>query len=206
MIPSEDVRRQFGDIDIYLFDQLQRGRFDNRRQVLDAGCGAGRNLVYLLRAGFTIFGVDRDPGAIAAARSLAAELAPALPAENFRSGELDALPWPDLEVDAVICSAVLHFARDTQHFDAILSELWRVLAPGGLFFARLASVIGLEVPVNVGQDGRTRLPDGSDRFVVTEAMLHERSRRFGASQLDPLKTTNVQNQRCMTTWVLMKPA
>jgi tellurite methyltransferase len=206
MIPSEDLRRQFGDIDIYLFDQLQRGRFDNRRQVLDAGCGAGRNLVYLLRAGFTIFGVDRDPGAIAAARSLAAELAPALPAENFRSGELDALPWPDLEVDAVICSAVLHFARDTQHFDAILSELWRVLAPGGLFFARLASVIGLEVPVNVGQDGRTRLPDGSDRFVVTEAMLHERSRRFGASQLDPLKTTNVQNQRCMTTWVLMKPA
>ena len=206
MIPSEDLRRQFGDIDIYLFDQLQRGRFDNRRQVLDAGCGAGRNLVYLLRAGFTIFGVDRDPGAIAAARSLAAELAPALPAENFRSGELDALPWPDLEVDAVICSAVLHFARDTQHFDAILSELWRVLAPGGLFFARLASVIGLEVPVNVGRDGRTRLPDGSERFVVTEAMLHERSRRFGASQLDPLKTTNVQNQRCMTTWVLMKPA
>ena len=154
MIPSEELRRQFGDIDIYLFDQLQRGRFDSRPRVLDAGCGAGRNLVLLLRGGFTVFGVDRDPGAIAAARRRAAERAPGLPAENFRAGELDALPWPDLEVDAVICSAVLHFARDVRHFDAMIDELWRVLAPGGLFFARLASLIGLEVPVQVDQNGR----------------------------------------------------
>ena len=204
MKPSEDLHRQFGEIDIYLFDQLQRGRFDGRRRVLDAGCGAGRNLVYLLRAGFTVFAVDRDAGAISAVRRLAAELAPGLPPENFRAGELDTLPWPDLEVDAVVCSAVLHFARDTPHFDAMLGELWRVLAPGGLFFARFASVIGLEVPVHIGPDGRTRLPDGSVRFVVSEAMLHERTRRLGASQLDPIKTTNVQNQRCMTTWVLTK--
>ena len=205
MTTSDAIRRQFGEIDIYLFDQLQRGRFDARRSLLDAGCGGGRNLPYFLRAGFIVYGVDRDERAVAAARRLAAELAPDLPGDNFRAGELDALPWPDLQVDAVICSAVLHFARDTLHFDAMLRELWRVLKPGGMFFARLASVIGLEVPVQIGPDGRTRLPDGSQRFVVTEAMLHERTRQLGATQLDPIKTTNVQNQRCMTTWVLEKP-
>ena len=204
MTASDGIRRQFGDIDIYLFDQLQRGRFDDRRSLLDAGCGGARNLPYFLRSGYVVFGVDGDERAVAAARGLAAQLAPDLPGDNFRTGELDALPWADLQVDAVICSAVLHFARDTRHFDAMLEELWRVLKPGGLFFARLASVIGLEVPVEIGPDGRTRLPDGSRRFVVTEAMLHERARRLGALQLDPIKTTNVQNQRCMTTWVLEK--
>jgi tellurite methyltransferase len=205
MSTSDDIRAQFGEIDIYLFDQLQRGRFDARRSLLDAGCGGGRNLPYFLRRGFVVYGVDQDERAVAAARRLAADLAPALPGDNFRTGELDALPWPDLQVDAVVCSAVLHFARDTRHFDTMLQELWRVLKPGGMFFARLASVIGLEVPVQIGADGRTRLPDGSQRFVVTEAMLHERARQFGATQLDPIKTTNVQNQRCMTTWVLEKP-
>lgn len=204
MTASEAIRQHFGEIDIYLFDQLQRGRFDSRRIVLDAGCGGGRNLVYFLRQGFIVYGVDRDPRAVDDTRGLASELAPGLPRDHFRIGELEALPFADLSVEAVICSAVLHFARDTAHFDAMLGEMWRVLKPGGLFFARLASVIGLETPVQVGANGRTRLPDGSQRFVVSESMLLERTRGLGAALLDPLKTTNVQNQRCMTTWVIEK--
>lgn len=203
MRPSEELRRQFGEIDIYLFDQLLRGRLDDRRTVLDAGCGSGRNLEYLLRAGYTVYAVDRDTGAVATAQRRAYQLAPSLPADHFKIGELDALPWKNLEVDAVICSAVLHFARDTAHFRAMVSELWRVLRPGGLFFARLATTIGLE-HVHVDERGRARLPDGSDRFVASEALLLEITRELSATQLDPLKTTNVQNQRCMTTWVLQK--
>ena len=199
-----ELRETFGEIDIYLFDQLQRGRFDRRRSLLDAGCGSGRNLVYFLRSGFEVFGVDRDPAAIDMTRAMARALAPQLAAGNFQTGEIDALPWPALEVEAVVCSAVLHFARDTQHFDAMLHELWRVLRPGGLFFARLASVIGLERPITIEPSGRARLPDGSDRFVVSESFLLDRGELVGGVLLDPLKTTNVQNQRCMTTWVLQK--
>src|SRR6185295_18815791 len=110
--PSAELLAQFGEIDIYLFDQLLRGRFDRRSRVLDAGCGEGRNLVFLLRFGFTCFGVDRDPAAVRVVRSLARDLAPALPAENFQAGELDRLPWDTGSMDAVICSAVLHFAAD----------------------------------------------------------------------------------------------
>ncbi len=201
--PGVELPEPFGDIDIYLFDQLLRGRFDRRPRVLDAGCGGGRNLVYFLRRGFACFGVDRDPAAIEQVRALAAKLAPQLPAENFRAGELDRLPWEAATMDAVVCSAVLHFARDLAHFDRMLAELWRVLTPQGMLFARLASNIGLEHAV--GAAGRqVRLPDGSDRFVVDETMLLERTERMGGALLDPLKTTNVQQQRCMTTWAVRK--
>ena len=190
--PGRALRRQFGDIDIYLFDQLLRGRFDGRARVLDAGCGDGRNLRYLLDSGFDCFAIDRRPVPIAG-----------LPQERLVAGEIDRLPWPDGYFDAVICSAVLHFAGDTDHFARMVRELGRVLAPGGLFFARLASNIGLEGVVGAA-GRRVRLPDGSDRFVVDEAMLVEWTRRVGGQLIDPIKTTNVQGQRAMTTWVLEK--
>jgi len=201
--PSSELRAQFGDVDIYLFDQLLRGRFDARRRVLDAGCGAGRNLRYFLAAGFDVYAIDEDPAAVAAARKLAASAAPKLPPDNIRQGTLHALPWADARMDAVICSAVLHFARDRSHFDRMLDEMWRVLARGGLFFARLASSIGLESRLT-DTTGRVKLPDGSDRFVVDEQLLLDAGYERNASLLDPIKTTNVQNQRCMTTWVLQK--
>ena len=60
-----------------------------------------------------------------------------------------------------------------------------------MLFARLASNIGLEAAI--GPAGRrVRLPDGSDRFVVDEAMLLEWTARLGGQLLDPIKTTNVQ--------------
>jgi tellurite methyltransferase len=183
-VPSDELRAQFGDIDIYLFDQLLRGRFDERRRVLDAGCGSGRNLPFLITRGFDVHAIDEDPAAIAATRTLAARLNPALPPDNIRQGALHALPWADGSMDAVICSAVLHFARDRTHFERMVDDMWRVLAPGGLLFARLASSIGIE------------------RFVVDEPYLLERTHELGAHLLDPIKTTNVHNQRCMTTWVL----
>ena len=201
--PAAELHATFGEIDIYLFDQLVRGRFDRRPRVLDAGCGDGRNLMYLLRRGFTCFGIDRDPAAIGRVQAFAAQLAPDLPPENFRSGEIDHLPWDDASMDATVCSAVLHFASNLEHFDRMIQELWRVLARDGMLFARLASNISLEDAIGAG--GRqARLPDGSDRFVVDEAILLERTQRLGGQLLDPIKTTNVQQQRCMTTWCLEK--
>ena len=202
-VPSAELGETFGEIDIYLFDQIARGRFDRRRRVLDAGCGDGRNLVYFLRRGFECYGVDRDASAIARVRQLAALHAPALPAAHFTVGGLDHLPHDTGRMEAVVCSAVLHFAEDGDHFGRMVEEMWRVLAPGGLFFARLASNIGLEDLV--GQAGRrVRLPDGSDRFVVDEPILLDWTARLGGTLADPIKTTNVQQQRCMTTWVVTK--
>jgi SAM-dependent methyltransferase len=201
---SRDLRAQFGEIDIYLFDQILKGRFDTRRRVLDAGCGDGRNLMYFLRNGFDCFGVDADAGAIASLRRTAATLSPGTPESHFLVGDVRRLPYTDASMDAVLSSAVLHFAADASAFAQMVEEMWRVLAPGGLFFTRLASNIGIEDQVPVAGQ-QVRLPDGSDRFVVDEVMLLDWTGRLGGRLADPNKTTTVQQLRCMTTWCLLKP-
>ena len=198
------LSEQLGPIDIYLLDQIMKGRFEPGTSLLDAGCGGGRNLVYFLRNGYQVFGVDEHPEAVSEVRRLAGQLAPGLAPSNFQVSDLAAIPFQDESFDAVVCSAVLHFARDEAHFDRMLDEMWRVLRPGGLFFARLASTIGLEGRVTLIQGRRYHLPDGTERFLVDEAMLTQTAGRFAASWAEPLKTTLVQNQRSMTTWVLRK--
>ena len=154
---------QFGPIDIYLFDQILRRRIAPGDRIVDAGCGMGRNLVYLLREGYDVHGADADPDAIAEVRALAARLAPSLPPENFRVEPLEQLSFPERSASVVISSAVLHFARDDAQFEAMLAGSWRVLASGGMFFCRLASTIGIESQVErLGSEGRRyRLPDGT---------------------------------------------
>ena len=201
---SDDLPAQFGQIDIYLFDQLLRGRIRPGMRVLDAGCGGGRNLVYLLRSGHEIFATDSDCAAIDAVRALAERLAPRLPADNFRVERVESMTFPDAFADVVLSSAVLHFARDDAQFDAMVREMWRVLKPGGTLFARLASSIGMADRVRPVGGRRFVLPDLSERYLVDEPMLVELTARLGGRLLDPLKTTVVQHQRCMTTWVLTK--
>ena len=199
--PGEDLRREFGDIDIYLFDQLHRGRIAEGMKVLDAGCGAGRNLVYLHRRGFDVWGTDADERSVTAARAQAAILAPSRPADRFRVEPVERMSFENEMFDVVISSAVLHFARDEKHWDAMLREMWRVLKRGGLFFARLATDIGHETRVRPLGNRRYIMPDGDERFLVDEAFIVEATRRVGGTLVDPLKTSVVQNTRSMMTWV-----
>ena len=199
--PSDDLRREFGDIDIYLFDQLHRGRIAEGMKVLDAGCGAGRNLVYLHRRGFDVWGTDGDERAITAARAQAAALAPSFPADRFRVEPVERMSFENETFDVVISSAVLHFARDERQWDAMLREMWRVLKRGGLFFARLATDIGHETRVRPLGNRRFIMPDGDERFLVDETYIVEATRRVGGTLVDPLKTSVVQSTRSMMTWV-----
>lgn len=199
-----ELQQQFGEIDIYLFDQLLKGRITRGMKVLDAGCGVGRNLVYLLRQRYEVFGADQDLMNVEAVRRMAKSLMPDLPASNFREENITAMSFPDGSFDVVISSAVLHFARNDSDFRAMLKGSWRVLKPGGLFFCRLASSIGIEEQVRGLGDGRYLLPDGSERYLVNEQMLAEAATELGGKLIDPLKTTVVQNERSMTTWVMRK--
>jgi len=198
------LKDYFGDVDIYLFDQLLRGRITSGMRVLDVGCGRGRNLIYMLRAGFDVYGVDPDRDAIDVVRQEAKRLAPELPSDHFSVERLPSLSFPDGSFDAVIANAVLHFAADESEFRAMLSELWRVLEPDGILFARLASSIGLEDRIRPLGGRRYGLPDGSDRFLVDEPFLLAAAADLEATLLDPIKTVNVQGQRCMTTWCIRK--
>ena len=201
--PSQ-LREQFGDIDIYLFDQFLRGRIDEHATVLDAGCGTGRNLVYLARAGIRVYGVDASADAIAAAQHRLTEAAPGFDTARLSIQSVDALSFDDDVFDVVISSAVLHFAQDDAQFLAWVDEMWRVLAPDGMLFCRLASGIGIEHQVRAIEGRRHLLPDGSMRYLVDERLLMETTRRLGGSLMDPLKTTVVQGMRAMTTWTVKK--
>jgi len=218
------LQELFGSIDIYLFDQLLKGRFVPGMRILDAGCGSGRNLVYFLRNGYDVFGVDQSPELISQMRRLASALASHLPADNFRVESVEQMSFRTPPADAgtagnnpsvtatpgghgfdvVLSSAVLHFARDEKQWQSMVDEMWRVLKPGGIFFARLASTIGMEQQVTLIEGRRYHLPDGSDRFLVDEAMLKRVTASLGGEFIEPIKTTLVENLRAMTTWVVQK--
>ncbi len=204
MIDPHELRALFGNVDVYVFDQLLRGNIAPGMRVFDAGCGGGRNLVYLMQAGFEVSGLDHDPRAVEAVRSLARRHAPHLAADAFRVESLENSTFPDGCADVVLCNAVLHFARDHQHLDAELDGAWRLLAAGGLFFARLASSIGIEDKIRRGANGRCAQPDGSEAYLVDMDRLLAATARLGGELVDPIKTTNVQGLRCMTTWVLRR--
>src|ERR1039457_5467482 len=198
------LQEQFGQIDIYLFDQLLKGRITPGMRILDAGCGSGRNLVYFLREGYEVYGADSDAQSVETVRSLARMFAPALPASNFRVEPVEDMTFDDACADVFVSNTVLHLARDDVHFESMLQGSWRVLKPGGLLFCRLASTIGMESQFKRIQGRRFQSPDGAERYRSEEALLGSIAERLGGKLVDPLKTTVVQNQRSMTTWVVRK--
>ncbi len=225
---SLDLRAWFGGIDLYLFDQLLKGRLAPPMRILDAGSGTGRNLTYFFRAGFDVHAADEDEDALNHVREMAAELLPSPPsevqtdpaladkfradpvradpvrAEKFRVEKIETLTYPDGHFGLVICNAVLHFAEDEMHFQAMLDGLWRVTEPGGILFIRMASSIGIEDRLQRLENGKYRMPTGGEWFLATEAKLLLATQRLGGEMVEPLRSVNVQNLRCMTTWILRK--
>lgn len=201
---QNDLRQLYGHIDIYLFDQLLKGTYNNCHKVLDAGCGGGRNLIYFLSNGYEVYGIDPDINAIEMVKGLAQNLSPSTPVNHFIAIAVENMSFLHEQFDLVISSAVLHFAHNENHFETMLHAMWRVLKPGGYFFARLASDIGIETLVRQLGNGRYLLPDGSERFLVNEQLLLHYTQKLNGYLHEPIKTTNVQNLRCMTTWCLQK--
>jgi SAM-dependent methyltransferase len=198
------LQEQFGQIDIYLFDQLLKGHIKPGMRILDAGCGSGRNIVYLLREGYDVCGADSSPQAVEIVRSLARQFAPTLPASNFRVEPVERMSFDDACADVVISNTVLHLVADDAQFESMLLGSWRVLTPGGLFFSRLASTIGMESQMEHVEGRRYRSPDGAVRYLVDAPMLGSLAERLGGELVETLKTTVVQDQRSMTTWILRK--
>jgi SAM-dependent methyltransferase len=204
MTPQLNLQEWFGGIDVYLFDQLLKGRLTPDMRLLDAGCGGGRNLIYFLKCGYDVCGIDESNRSIAQVRELAARLAPRLSPDNFRVEPVERMSFDNDTFDVVISSAVLHFATDEVHWQRMVDEMWRVLKPGGIFFARLASTIGIEEKIEPIAGRRYHLPDGSERFLVDEQMLQRTTASLGGEWLEPFKTVVVADMRSMSNWCLRK--
>lgn len=200
----QQLNQELGNIDIYLLDAILKGRFTPGMRLLDAGCGEGRNLHWFIKNNYDAWACDSNPSAIRMLQYVARSLNPAFDKNRFIATPIEELPYPDQLFDAVLCNAVLHFAENEAHFKTLWSQLYRVLKPGGLLFIRMTSSFGLdEKPEKVG-DGKYLLPDGSMRFLLTEALLDEMLGTYPCQLLEPVKSVLVQNARSMSTLVLEK--
>lgn len=191
-------KNQIRNTDVYLIDQILKGNFDSFKSVLDVGCGEGRNLPYFLENGFDVYGLDSNANRIQNLLNL-----PNTNPVNFKVEAVENCSFSN-SFDIIICNAVLHFAKSKTHFEEMLYAMWSRLSVGGILFIRLASDIGIENLIESIGDGVYKLPDTSTRYLVNQQMLLEYTQILNGTLVDPIKTTNVQNLRCMTTWVLRK--
>lgn len=194
-----ELKQQIKDIDIYLLDQILKDRFIVGKKILDAGCGNGRNLKWFYHNNYSIFGVDTDLTKIELNKKKYPNQT-----NHFSVNSLENLPQTKAFFDHIICNAVLHFAKNERHFFKMFSELIRVLTHNGTLFIRMASVFGLEHKIISIGNGRYNLPDGTERFLLTKNILHKITTNYNITFIEPIKTVNVDNKRCMTTLVIQK--
>lgn len=195
----KELKSEIEGIDIYLLDQILKERYQQNDVILDAGCGSGRNLKWFYENKFTVYGVDSLESRIEEVKEKYTEQH-----SHFSVQNLDQLQFENQFFDHVICSAVLHFAQNTQQFKRMVAELYRVLKPGGSLFIRMTSNFGIEDKVQSISDGVYYLPDTTNRFLLTSDLVAYLKETFSFTYLEPLKTVNVNNMRCMSTLVLKK--
>ena len=201
---SQDLS-DLASTDVYLIDQILKGRIAPDARIIDVGTGGGRNLPWFLRRGMDVTALDPNPEAFAALDERLAAMGLSLPSGKRILLPVEQANLPARSFDLVISNAVLHFAQGHDHFRAMLDATWDLVAPGGLLFARLTSSVGIEPLLQDLGDGRYWLPDESERYLVTEEGLLRETEQLGGVLLDPIKSTVVQSLRTMTTWVLGRP-
>jgi SAM-dependent methyltransferase len=193
-----------GNVDIYLLDQILKGRFTKEMKILDAGCGEGRNAVYFVNQGYQIFGIDPNEIAIQYCRYAAKSLNPEFDSHRFQVGRLEQIPFHAGAFDVVICSAVLHFAKSVDNFFKMIAEVHRTLKPGGIFWFRMCTGFGgiLDQSTSLGE-GKYILPDGSERFVLLPEHV-DNLEKMGFKFLEHPKTVLVLGQREMGVFLMEK--
>lgn len=186
----KSLNQQVGNVDIYLLDQILKGRFEGRKRILDAGCGEGRNLPYFINNGLEVHGIDTNPQAIKMLQMMYKDQR-----DNFKVGSIEQLEYDDDYFGAIICSAVLHFASNKDHFMMMMEALSRTLKPTGNMFIRMACDVGL---VSNGAE------DQGFTYLLTHEDLHEALDAYNLELVDPFKTVLVEDKRSMAVLMLEK--
>ncbi len=184
-----DCNNIFGNIDIYLLDQVLKGRFGGKPKLLDAGCGEGRNLKYFVYNSFEVYGNDVNPLAIKMTRMIYKSI----PTEHFIESSIEDLDFNVGSFDAIICAAVLHFANDEAHFKIMLQKLSVLLKQDGILFIRMATNVGLN---------KNAIPDFP--FILEKEKIGSTFSAVGLSFIEPWKSVSVEGQRSMGTFILSK--
>ncbi|MBR5421843.1 MAG: methyltransferase domain-containing protein [Lachnospiraceae bacterium] len=104
------------------------------KPVLDLGCGTGNDTLYLIEHGKQVISCDQSENAIDNIRKNFPEVK-----EAMCFNMLDGLPFEDASFDLVIADLSLHYFREADT-KSIISDIFRVLMPGGHLILRVNSV------------------------------------------------------------------
>jgi ubiquinone/menaquinone biosynthesis C-methylase UbiE len=193
---------QLGKTDIYIIDQLMKGRIRKEDSLLDAGFGRGRNLEYFVRNNYNISGIDLNPEYLPIILDQVKTWNPAYPRDKFSNASVASMPFQSESFDFVFCVAVLHFAKSHDHFWTMLNELLRVLKKGGFLLFRMTSWHTFDhVPRT--NSGLVTIADG-ERYMLDIEDFRNFTKEKGYSLVEPIKTTNVDGLRAMTTILSQK--
>ena len=105
------------------------------KRTLDLGCGVGRHVRLFASEGFESHGLDGSDSGIAFSREAARRQGLAV---DLKVGEMTALPYPDGAFDYVLSFNVIYHG-DRNVVAKAISEIRRVLKPGGLFQGTMLS-------------------------------------------------------------------
>lgn len=199
LIKSINMLDEIKGLDIYLLDQLLKDRIEKESTILDAGCGSGRNMKFLLNNGYQVSALDPDESKIQSLRSQFPEQA-----HHFHIALIEDNEFENETFDFIICCAVLHFAKNHEQFYLMFEQLTNLLSANGILFIRMTSTIGMENQIKIDDDGRSRLPDGTDRYVIRREQIIELCQQHQLTLIDPIKSVKVDELRSMTTFVLQK--
>src|SRR5271165_214837 len=163
--------------------------------ILDLGCGDGQLTRRIAASGASVLGVDRSPQMVAAARSrgIAADEAAA-----------ESLPYSDGSFDAVFSNAALHWVRDQ---DAMMSEVHRVLKPGGRFVAEMGghgniAAIRVALMAVLARHGNADREDGVNYYPTPEAYTRRLERHgFRVEQIALIPRPTPLAERGMAGWL-----
>ena len=121
------------DVDVAAAVPLLRDR--GARSVLDLGCGVGRHACFFASAGFEVQAMDASVAGIDYAADQARQLGLDI---AFRDGLMTDLPYADNSFDYVLSFNVIYHG-DGSVVSRAVSEIHRVLKPGGLFQGTMLS-------------------------------------------------------------------
>jgi tellurite methyltransferase len=180
----EEVNRAFGNIDLFLLDQLLKGNFNNRRILLDAGCGEGRNIKYFISRGLEVYGIDTSPAAIRMAGMVFRQGA------TFKKAAIEDQPFAEDYFEAILCINVLHHCRNEEQFIKMWRALVNMLKPGGILFIRTLIKTGGPVEKNL--------------FLLSEELLEKLIAKHQLRWIGPLKKEVMSDGKALGVVVLTK--
>jgi 2-polyprenyl-3-methyl-5-hydroxy-6-metoxy-1,4-benzoquinol methylase len=198
------LNNELGNADLILIDQILKDRFSDQMRILDAGCGEGRNMIYFVKNGYNIYGIDQDEEAVNMAKIVCASANRSYIMENIQAFPIEENPFPDLFFDAVICINVLHSVSGHDEFFDLFDHLLRLLNNGGFLFLSMESDIGLSnrsLKKSINEEIRTL---ASHNFYFSSELRHEILANDQLMEIEPSKTIVIGDIKSYTYLFLKK--